>query len=36
MAAADELLSRWRPAPGVALARRWARVEGRAGGPCPA
>jgi beta-N-acetylhexosaminidase len=36
MAAAGDLLSRWRPAPGPGLARRWARVEGRAGGPCPA
>ena len=36
MAAAGDLRSRWRPAPGPELARRWARVEGRAGGPCPA
>jgi beta-N-acetylhexosaminidase len=36
MAAADDLLARWRPLPGPDLARRWARVAGRAGGDCPA
>ena len=36
LAAADELLSRWRPEPAPALARRWARVAGRDGGACPA
>jgi len=36
MAAADDLLTRWRPLPGPELARRWARVAGRAGGDCPA
>lgn len=35
MAAADELLSRWRPAPQPQLARRWERVAGRSPGRCP-
>ena len=36
MEAADELLQRWRPAVQPALARRWAAVEGRRVGRCPA
>jgi beta-N-acetylhexosaminidase len=35
LAAADDLLSRWRPGTRVDLERRWARVAGRPGGPCP-
>jgi beta-N-acetylhexosaminidase len=35
-AAADDLLSRWRPAPDSSLARRVARMEGREPAPCPA
>lgn len=35
-AAADDLLSRWRPAPESNLARRLARMEGREPAPCPA
>ena len=35
MAAADDLLSRWRPAHAPELVHRWARVTGRAGGVCP-
>jgi beta-N-acetylhexosaminidase len=34
--AADELLARWKPAPQPQLARRWAGVEGRRVGRCPA
>jgi len=35
-AAADEVLDRWRPPPQPDLARRAARMEGRASGACPA
>jgi beta-N-acetylhexosaminidase len=35
MAASDQLLGRWRPAPAPALARRLARMEGRAPRACP-
>jgi beta-N-acetylhexosaminidase len=35
MAAADDLLARWRPAPNPQLERRWQCVAGRAGGACP-
>ncbi len=35
LAAADDLLSRWRPGTSGDLERRWARVAGRPGGPCP-
>jgi len=34
--AADELLARWRPLEQPALAKRWARVEGRVATACPA
>ena len=36
MDAADDLLARWRPAPQPQLARRWASVEGKNAGRCPA
>jgi len=36
MAAAGDLLSRWRPVADPDLARRWAGVAGREGGACPA
>jgi beta-N-acetylhexosaminidase len=36
MDAADELLARWKPSPQPQLARRWAGVEGRRVGRCPA
>jgi beta-N-acetylhexosaminidase len=35
-AAADELLSRWKPPPQADLARRAERLQGRTGGACPA